>query len=158
MTISVSLSRCPAYRLKFLPLRCSLCDKCSRYLNSYYFIVSTNSNLFIYVLTKYRLDSYELLRSFKLACKFIQHIIYNALVSNACVFYLHSSTSQTPSKQVTGITLHFITQDIHSLSEKEWNMKCSLNYGVLNAPRCSSGTAEKPYLLNAFCTNILTVC
>lgn len=66
-TLSVSQRRYPAHRLEFMALKWSICEKFSHWLKGHKFTVWTDNNPLIYILTKPKLDAYELRWVSKLA-------------------------------------------------------------------------------------------
>ena len=66
-TLSVSQRKYPAYRLEFLALKWSVCEKFSHWLKGHSFTIWTYNNPLTYLLTKPKLDACELRWVSKLA-------------------------------------------------------------------------------------------
>ena len=66
-TLSVSQRKYPAYRLEFLALKWSVCEKFSHWLKGHSFTIWTDNNPLTYLLTKPKLDACELRWVSKLA-------------------------------------------------------------------------------------------
>lgn len=66
-TLSVSQRKYPAYRLEFMALKWSVCEKFSHWLKGHSFTVWTDNNPLTYLLTKPKLDACELRWVSKLA-------------------------------------------------------------------------------------------
>lgn len=66
-TLSTSQRRYPAHRLEFMALKWSVCEKFSHWLKGHKFTIWTDNNPLTYILTKPKLDAYELRWVSKLA-------------------------------------------------------------------------------------------
>ncbi|RXN31463.1 Retrovirus-related Pol polyprotein from transposon 412 [Labeo rohita] len=66
-TLSTSQRRYPAHRLEFMALKWSVCEKFSHWLKGHKFTIWTDNNPLTYLLTKPKLDAYELRWVSKLA-------------------------------------------------------------------------------------------
>lgn len=66
-TLSASQRRYPAHRLEFLAVKWSVCEKFSHWLKGHKFTIWTDNNPLVYLLTKPKLDAYELRWVSKLA-------------------------------------------------------------------------------------------